>query len=102
MKLSVIGLAVAPRRDRGATVASAQQQAVVALLQATPGLSIHQVRDIAPYADRTQVERALQGLIRKGYLRWELNPLTRGLKYYVTSEGKQWLTRQNRSAEPAQ
>jgi len=92
MKLAVIGLAVRTRPRVERYVVSAQQLAMLALLKDNPGLGVNQVEELITYAARTNIDRALQGLIKKGYLRWELNPITNGFRYYITREGKQWLT----------
>lgn len=91
MKLAVIGLAVRTRPRHGCSIVSEQQLAILNTLQMTPGLSVHQVKEIIAYAARANIDRALQGLIRKGYLRWEMNPVTNGFKYYLTHDGKQML-----------
>ena len=91
MKLAVIGLAVRTRPRSGYCIVSEQQLAILNTLQTTPGLSVHQVKEIIAYAARANIDRALQGLIRKGYLRWEVNPVTNGFKYYLTHDGKQML-----------
>lgn len=93
MKLEVIGLALVRRRNAGIPVPSAQQMSIISAVQETPGLTVHQLQEIVDYSDRTNIERAIQGLIRKGYLKWELNPVTRGLKYFMTPEGRRWSSR---------
>lgn len=92
MKLAVIGLAVRTRPRNGYNSVSEQQLAILNTLQMTPGLSVHQIKEVIIYAARANIDRALQGLIRKGYLRWETNPVTNGFKYYLTHDGKQMLS----------
>lgn len=91
MKLAVIGLPVRTKPRNGYCLVSEQQLAILKTVQTTPGLSVHQIKEVIEYAARANIDRALQGLIRKGYLRWEVNTITNGFKYYLTHDGKQML-----------
>jgi DNA-binding MarR family transcriptional regulator len=91
VKLEVVGLHIARRRRRKPSTASIRQYSIVEAVVQHPGLNINTLEEHVHYSDKPSLERALQGLIGKGYLRWEVNGLTQRFKYYATKEGQKWL-----------
>ncbi len=67
---------------------SAHQRAVLSALQEHAGIGLARIEEITGYTVTSSAERAVQGLIKRGYVRWERHPV-KGFLYFITKEGTQ-------------
>lgn len=87
--------AIPKHKAPAARVISTQQLALLVIIAREPGLDIYQLKERVAYANRSCVERAVQGLIKRGFIRWTNDVVAGTFKYNLTREGQQKLSSSN-------
>jgi DNA-binding MarR family transcriptional regulator len=83
-----------PYKKKRLPAVSQYQLAVLTELEATGALTARQLSDIFNTIKHGEMERRLQGLVKRGYVEWRRPDEVSTLQYHITTLGKALLRKE--------